>query len=175
MKQKQGRRLDLVLVVSAAFFLMMGISSVSGDAFGAILGFGTAIPLAIVYFWRKRREARGLSVQIRGGTVALFIAALFFLVMALTELPQGGEGLAFGLVPGLLFAAAYWMRRRKELSPTAEDLPDPVDLRPAPAPAKPAAPAPSARPAVVPVTVCPHCGAPGKGDVCEYCGMSKKA
>lgn len=175
MKQKQGRRLDLVLVVSAAFFLMMGISSVSGDAFGAILGFGTAIPLAIVYFWRKRREARGLSVKIRGGTVALFVAALFFLVMGLTELAQGGKDLAYGLVPGLLFAAAYWTRRRRELSPTAEDVPEPVDLRPPPAAARPASPAPERTPTPVPVTVCPHCGAPGKGDICEYCGMSKKA
>ena len=175
MKQQKTKPLDLVLVIVAAFFLLMGIVDLGKDSFGTALGFGTAIPLAIVYFWRKRREARGLSVKIRGGTVALFVAALFFLVMGLTELAQGGKDLAYGLVPGLLFAAAYWTRRRRELSPTAEDVPEPVSVRPPPAAARPASPAPERTPTPVPVTVCPHCGAPGKGDICEYCGMSKKA
>lgn len=174
MKQRKSSRLNLILVIAAAFFLLMGISSADSDAFGAILGFGTAIPLAIAYVWRKRREARGLSVKIRGGTIALFIGALFFLVMGLTELPSGGTDLAYGLVPGLILAAAYLSRRRKELR-AAEAVPEPIPVRPAPAPTRSPAPAPEKKPAPVPVTVCPHCGAPGRGEICEYCGMSKKA
>ncbi len=174
MKQQKARSLDLVLVIVAAFFLLMGFMDLRDDAFGALLGFGTAIPLGIVYLWRKRREARGLSVKIGGGTIALFIAALFFLVMALTELPGGGEGLAFGLVPGLILGAAYVTRRRRELR-AAEEVVEPVAVRPSHEPARPAAPAPEKTPAPIPVTVCPHCGAPGKGEICEYCGMSKKA
>ena len=174
MKQQKAGSLDLVLVIVAAFFLLMGFLDLGDDAFGTVLGFGTAIPLGIVYLWRKRREARGLSVKIGGGTVALFIAALFFLVMGLTELPEGGDGLAFGLVPGLILGAAYVTRRRGEFR-AAEDFAETVAARPSHEPARPAASAPERTPAPIPVTVCPHCGAPGKGEICEYCGMSKKA
>ncbi len=173
MKSLKDKTLDLLLILFAVLFLLVGLTSLGDDAYGILLGFGTALPLAAVFFWRKRREARGQSVKLGGLTLLLFIMTLLFWVVCLSALAEGGEDLAYGLVPGLLLGAAYVVRRRRELR-AADSVLEPVDLRPASAPTRPAAPAPSARPAVVPVTVCPHCGAPGKGDVCEYCGMSKK-
>ena len=176
MKLLKEKTLDLLLVLFAALFLLVGLTSLGDDAAGILLGFGTAIPLAAVYFWRKRREARGQSVKIRCLTLLLFLMALLFWVVCLIALADGGEDLAIGLVPGLILGAAYVLRRRKELR-TANAVHEPVTLRPASAQSKPASAQPSPvkrTPRQVPVTVCPHCGAPGKGDICEYCGMSKK-
>ena len=174
MKQMGKKLLDLLLVLFAGLFLMVGLISLGDDSFGILLGFGTALPLAAVFFWRKRREARGQSVKIGWLTLALFIMALFFFVVFLTALGDGSEDFIYGLVPGLILGAAYVVRRRRELR-TEDAVLEPVSVRPSAAPTKTTPPAPSAQPAAVPVTVCPHCGAPGKGDVCEYCGMSKKA
>ena len=173
MKSLKDKTLDLLLALFAVLFLLVGVTALGDDASGFLLGFGTAIPLAAVFFWRKRREARGQSVKIGILTLLLFMMALLFWVVCLTALADGGEDLAIGLVPGLILGAAYVVRRRKEIR-AADTVLEPVDLRPSAAPVKAAPPAPSPRPAAVPVTVCPHCGAPGKGDVCEYCGMSKK-
>ena len=173
MKALKDKTLDLLLVLFAALFLMVGVTSLGEDAFGVLLGFGTVIPLAAVYFLRKRREALGLSVKIGGLTLVLFLMALLFWVVCLTALADGGQDLPYGLVPALILGAAYVVRRRRELR-RADAAPEPVSARPAQA-AEGSAPAPSPKPAAVPVTVCPHCGAPGKGDICEYCGMSKKA
>ena len=173
MNALKDKTLDLLLVLFAALFLMVGVTSLGEDAFGVLLGFGTAIPLAAVYFLRKRREALGLSVKIGGLTLVLFLMALLFWVVCLTALADGGQDLPYGLVPALILGAAYVVRRRRELR-RADAAPKPVSARPAQA-AEESAPAPSPKPAAVPVTVCPHCGAPGKGDICEYCGMSKKA
>lgn len=174
MKFLKDKTLDLLLALFAVLFLLVGVTALGDDASGILLGFGTAIPLAAVFFWRKRREARGQSVKTGVLTLLLFIMTMLFWIVCLTALADGGEDLAIGLVPGLILGAAYVLRRRRELR--AEDtVLEPVDLRPSAAPTKPTPPAPSTQPAVVPVTVCPHCGAPGKGDVCEYCGMSKKA
>ena len=174
MKALKDKTLDLLLVLFAALFLMVGVTSLGEDAFGVLLGFGTVIPLAAIYFLRKRREALGLSVKIGGLTLVLFLMALLFWVVCLTALSDGGQDLPYGLVPALILGAAYVVRRRRELR-AADTVLEPVSVRPSPAPEKAAAPAPSPKPAAVPVTVCPHCGAPGKGDICEYCGMSKKA
>ncbi len=176
MKFLKGKTLDLLLILFAALFLLVGLTSLGDDEAGILLGFGTAIPLAAVFFWRKRREARGQSVKIGGLTLLLFLLALLFWVVCLVALADGGEDVALGLVPGLILGAAYVVRRRKELR-TANAVLEPVTLRPASVQSKPASaqPAPVKKtPRPVPVTVCPHCGAPGKGDVCEYCGMSKK-
>lgn len=174
MKRNNGRWLDPVLVITAVLFLLMGLSDLGKDPFGVALGLGTAIPLAAVYVWRKLREARGLSVGVGVLSVALFSLALFFLVLGITELACGGSDAAYGFVPGLLLTAAYAAHRRRELR-AAEASPAKQREEPAYPPVRPASPAAEAVPAQIPVTVCPHCGAPGKGDVCEYCGMSKKA
>ena len=174
MKQRAGKALDWILLIFAAFFLIMGITALGDDAFSVVLGFGTAIPLAAVYAWRKTREARGQSVAIRGGTVALFIAALFFLVMGATELLNPSSDAAYGLIPGLLLAWAYVSRRRKELH-SAKAARTQQAKKEEPAAGSPSSSPAKKSPRPVPVTVCPHCGAPGRGNVCEYCGMSKKA
>ena len=174
MNHLKDKTLDLLLALFAVLFLLVGLTALGDDASGILLGFGTAIPLAAVYFLRKRREARGKSVKIGVLTLTLFLLALLFWVVCLTALADGGEDLALGLVPGLILGAAYVVRRRKELR-AADTVLEPVDLRPSFSPVKAAPPAPPTQPAAIPVTVCPHCGAPGKGDVCEYCGMSKKA
>ena len=170
----KDKTLDLLLALFAVLFLLVGVTALGDDASGILLGFGTAIPLAAVFFWRKRREARGQSVNLGVLTLLLFLMTMLFWVVCLTALAEGGEDLAIGLVPWLILGAAYVLRRRRELR-AADTVLEPVSVRPSPAPEKAASPAPSPRPAAVPVTVCPHCGAPGKGDICEYCGMSKKA
>ena len=55
--------LDITLAVCAVFFLTMGISDLGEDLFGVPLGLGTALPLALVYLWRKLRERKGKSVS----------------------------------------------------------------------------------------------------------------
>ena len=171
MRKKSEKILDLLLILFTALFLLVCLTSLGDDPFGILLGFGTATPLAAVFFWRKRREARGKSVKIGVLTLLLFIMTMLFWVVCLTALADGGEDLAIGLVPWLILGAAYVLRRRREIR-GADAILEPVSVQPAPVHPAPS-PVKKASPPV-PVTVCPHCGAPGKGDVCEYCGMSKK-
>lgn len=171
---KEGKGLNVALLVCAIFFLLMGCMDIGDDLFGVFLGFGTGIPLAAVYLWRKRRLARGKSVQISGGTLALFLAALFFIMIGITGVTKDKDTVLVGLVPGLPLAVLYLLRRIREY----RDLDAPKTAAPAPVPTpvptasvQPSAPT---REKEVPVTVCPHCGAPGKGDICAYCGMAKQ-
>ena len=174
---REGKGLNVTLLVCAIFFLTMGCTDIGDDLFGVLLGFSTAIPLAAVYIWRKLRLGQGKSVQVKGGTIALFIVALFFLMMGITGFTKDKETVLIGLVPGIPLAALYLWRRvreyrdldaQKKAAPVPEIFPqEPQRVeRPAPAPAP-------EREKPVPVTVCPHCGAPGKGDICPYCGMAK--
>ncbi len=166
----EGRGQNIALLVTAIFFLLMGSMDIGEDLFGVCLGFGTGIPLAAVYLWRKLRLARGKSVRIKGGTLALFLTALFFVMIGIAGIAKDKDSALVGLVPGLPLAAVYLWRRIREY----RDLDAQKDAAPAPEiyPDRAAAPAPT-REKEVPVTVCPHCGAPSKGEICSYCGMAK--
>ena len=163
--------LNVLLAASGLFFLLMGCMKLGEDLFGTLLGFGYALPVAAVYIWRKIRQHRGKSVLIGLGTILLFLAALFFVMIGIAGLAKDKDSALVGLVPGLPLAAVYLWRRIREY----RDL----DAQKAAAPAqgtdpdRGAEPVPASAKEEVPVTVCPHCGAPSKGEVCSYCGMTK--
>lgn len=163
--------LNILLLVGGLFFLLIGCVELGDDPGGVFLGFGTGLPLAAVYVWRKLRQSRGKSVKTGLGTILLFLAALFFLMIGSIGIPDGEEAARLVLVPGLPLAALYLWRRIRELRE--------LDAQKAAVPAQEINPDRGVEPArasakeEVPVTVCPHCGAPGKGEICSYCGMTK--
>jgi hypothetical protein len=152
--------LDITLAACGIFFLAMGATDLGKDLFGVLLGFGTALPLALVYAWRKIRESRGKSVHIRAGNLALFCIALFFLVMGVSGFASNRDTILLGLSVGVPLGAIYLWRRI-------------LEYREADAQADEKAAAPDGAPEQA-MTVCPHCGAPTKGGVCPYCGLDKK-
>ena len=160
--------LNVLLLCHAIFYLLMGCMDLGENLLGTLLGFGTGLPLAAVYIWRKLRQSRGKSVETGLGTILLFLGALFFLMVGLTGVPDDKDTILVGFVPGVPLAALYLWRRIREY----RDLDAQKAAAPAPEifPDRAAAPA---REKEIPVTVCPHCGAPGKGEICPYCGMAK--
>ena len=148
--------LDIILAACGIFFLAMGVTDLGKDLFGVLLGFGTALPLALVYTWRKVRESRGKPVGIRAGNLVLFCAALFFLVMGVSGFASNRDTILTGLSVGVPLGAIY------------------LEYREAEAREEEAAAAPTKAEPEQPMTICPHCGAPAKGSVCPYCGLSKK-
>lgn len=154
--------LDITLAACGIFFLAMGVTDLGKDLFGVLLGFGTALPLALVYTWRKVREARGKPVGIRAGDLALFCVALFFLVMGVSGFASNRDTILTGLSVGVPLGAIYLWRRIRE-------------YREAEARAEEKATAPTKAEPEQAMTVCPHCGAPAKGSVCPYCGLSKES
>lgn len=150
--------LDITLAVCAVFFLTMGISDLGEDLFGVPLGLGTALPLALVYLWRKLRERKGKSVRIRPGTLALFCVALFFWMMGVSSIASDRRAVLIGLPVALPVGAIYLWSRLRELREM--DAGSAEQLRSEPETA---------------LTVCPYCGAPSREAVCPYCGRGKKA
>lgn len=163
--------LNGLLLANGLLFLLMGCMKLGEDLDQTLLGFGLGLPLAAAYIWRKIRQHRGKSVLIGLGTILLFLGALLFLVMGITSIPDGNDTVRLGFVLGVPLAALYLWRRIRELRE--------LDAQKAAVPAQEinpdrgAEPAPASAKEEVPVTVCPHCGAPSKGEVCSYCGMTK--
>ena len=79
--------LNILLLVGGLFFLLIGCVELGDDPGGVFVGFGTGLPLAAVYVWRKLRQSRGKSVKTGLGTILLFLAALFFLMIGTHRRP----------------------------------------------------------------------------------------
>ena len=165
---KGGRAPDVLLLINGLFFLLMGFMDLGRDQFGVGLGFGVGVPLCAVYLWRKLRRIRGKGVKIGRTTGLLFGFSLFFLMLGLTGITDDREAVLVGFVPGVPLTALYlWHRIREYRSYDRQpEVPAAVEVMPLRV-------APPAGEKTVPVTICPHCGAPGRGTVCEYCGMAK--
>ena len=95
---------------------------------------------------------------IRAGDLALFCAALFFLVMGISGFASSRDTILLGLSVGVPLGAIYLWRRIREYREAEEKAAEQTKAEPE-----------------EPMTVCPHCGAPAKGSVCPYCGLSKES
>ena len=177
-EEKRQRGLDITLLVLGLLFLAMGWTDLAEDDFGVALGFGVGLSLLGAYIWRRIMRRKGRFAPAGWGCIALFAAALFFLMMTLAGLVSGDEtGTIIGLVFGGALAALYVLRRREELrrAKAAEaERQNQTQVQNMAVNAEPSRQrqAPQA-PKQAALTICPHCGAPAKEKVCPYCGMEK--
>lgn len=165
--------LDIIIAVIGWFFLFMALTQAGKDAFGFRLGLVVFLSLAALYLWRKIREIRHKSVRTNWVNIVLFAAGVFFLGMGVTDIGKESFGvkLGFGLAVPLLLCF-LWRKIRdvkrldagEETSAWGIGQSDPVRT----------VPRPGAEAEQAPMTICPHCGAPGRGNVCSYCGLSKE-
>lgn len=171
-EEKRQRGLDITLLVLGLFFLAMGLTDITEDDFGVVLGFGVGLSLLGAYIWRRIMRRKGRFAPAGWGCIALFAAALFFLMMTLEGLVSGDEtGTIIGLVFGGALAALYVLRRREELRRArAAEAERQSMARVQTAAMRVERPQ---TPAQTGLTICPHCGAPAKEKICPYCGMEK--
>ena len=108
----------------------------------------------------RRKESRRVGIPI-------VCICLFFGGMGLSDIGKDPFGVALGVgtAAPLLLDILLRLRSRKYPEPQetrASQLRNNTNPQPQPK----YEPKPEPRP----VKICPHCGAPGRGDTCEYCG-----
>ena len=94
-------------------------------------------------------------------TIPLVCVCLFFGGMGLSDIGKDPFGVALGLAVALPLLLEILLRLR------SRKFPEPIERKAAPVRYESK---PEPQPAPRPVKICPHCGAPGRGDICEYCG-----
>lgn len=171
-RDKQTVILDAIIAVIGGFFLLMALLEAGRDEFGFRLGLVVGLCLAALLVWRKIREKRGKSVRTGGINMLLFALAVFFLTMGVTDVGRDSFGAKLGFGLGVPLALYYlWRKRRDAKKADAQEL---AERQTPQSESSGAVSRSGAQAEEIPLTICPHCGAPGKGEVCQYCGMSKK-
>ena len=99
--------------------------------------------------------------------IFLVVNGFFFLVMGFTDIGQDPFGVKLGFSVGIPFLGIYLYRRLRARRAREAAAAAAEQKRTA------AARRETGERSGALVTICPHCGAPGRGSVCEYCGMSK--
>ena len=106
----------------------------------------------------RRKESRRVGIPI-------VCICLFFGGMGLSDIGEDPFGVALGIGTAAPLLLDILLRLRSRKYP-AQEKTQTARMRTYPEPQ----PQPEPKPEPQPVKICPHCGAPGRGDICEYCG-----
>ena len=141
--------------------LVIGLPSLVSEkdfAFGLVF----TLPALVLLFLYFRAELRRKTAKPIG--VMLVLLFLFFSYMGLSDLGENPFGAAVGFSVALPLLLEILLRlRSRRLYPKAEEQ---ETQPPAAAPVRSSGPVRREQR----VRRCPSCGAPGRGDSCEYCG-----
>ena len=152
------RKSFLVLGIIALTFGVTGMTDIDegSDLVFSLIFTVVALVLLARYFRAALRRTAPKRV-----TIPLVCVCLFFGGMGLADIGKDPFGVALGLAVALPLLLEILLRLRNR------KFPEPIERK---APQVRYDPKPEPQPAPRPVKICPHCGAPGRGDTCEYCG-----
>ncbi len=152
------RKSFLVLGIIALTFGATGMTDIdesSGLVFSLVFTVA-ALVLLVLYFRAALRRTTPKRI-----TIPLVCVCLFFGGMGLSDIGKDPFGVALGLAVALPLLLEILLRLR------SRKFPEPIERKAAPVRYESK---PEPQPAARPVKICPNCGAPGRGDICEYCG-----
>lgn len=138
--------------------LILGITGLFGDepslAFGLFFLAAGAALLALAFREELRRDTP------RRASIVILLLGLFFLIMAVGDIGEDLFGVCLGFGAAAPLLAFFYLRLVRNRTLAADGVRQPRTVH--------TQPGTSASPRAL--RTCPHCGAPGQSEVCEYCG-----